>query len=135
MSGVTRRVIEVCIGVVFSLVTLYALAAFLYGAWGLVFGFDYPLNWPMWAPVIVTLVSGGIAWWGARASWELFTGRGRPGGWLLSPLVLISVAVVSIALVVSMLEHFGLWPVLLGLGGVALGGLVYVRVRRETRRG
>jgi hypothetical protein len=80
-----------------------------------------------------------LTWWGAKTTWQLFTGRERPGGGLLSPLVLVIVGFVFIGLAVVMLVRFGLPGVIravqFGLGGLSLVGLARVRLRKKASRG
>ena len=138
-ASTMQRVLEMCVGVMLSVVTLVALGVFLDGLGRFFFGPVSSPDHPLWLLVVVTLASGAITWWGARTCWHFFTGLERPGGGLLSPLVLVITGIVFILFAVFMLVRFGypgaIRAVQFVLGGVGLIGLARVRSRKQASRG
>jgi len=131
-----QRVLEVGVGLLLALATLVPLSGVIAAIRQLFLGPRFSDDSPPWLFILVTLVSSALTLWGARTTWQLFSGRERSGGGLLSPFVLIIVGVVSIALAVMILVWFGLpgavRAVQFALGGFGLIGLARVRLRKKA---
>lgn len=136
--GPVQRPVEIGLGLLLGVATLVPLGAVIAAIGKLVVDPQFSDSSPLWLVALVTLVSSALTWWGAMTTWQLFTGHERPGGGLLSPLVLSIAGVVSIGLAVTMLVWFGLPGVMravqFALGGLGLLGLARVRLRKKASR-